>query len=255
MSSILNRSLLAFCLLATGMACRTRVSTAPRLISMNRTVELGPAESTQVSIAIGFGDLAVSGGAGGALDARFQYDVPDWRPEVTYAVAGGLGRLEVRQPSSDASVRARDARYSWDIRQPSKVRVQARDIRYSWDLRLPSKVPTDLTIEMGAGKVKLDTRSMTLRRLKVAAGAGEGTIDLSAVTNDLTARIEAGVGKLVLLVPTDVGVRVKADGIGSVHAGDLSHSDEGWTNAAWGKSKSSIRVDIVGIGDVEIRSI
>jgi hypothetical protein len=238
-----------------GTACRVPASKAPRLISMNRTVELGPAESTQISIAIGFGDLAVSGGAEGALDARFQYEVPDWRPQVTYAVADGLGRLEVRQPSSDASVRARGTRCSWDIRQPSKVRVQARDARYSWDLRLPNKMPTDLTIEMGAGKVKLDTRSVKLRRLRVAAGAGEGNIDLSAVTSDLAAKIEAGVGKLVLLVPTDVGVRVKADGIGSFHAADMSHSDEGWTNAAWGKSKASIRVEIAGIGDVEVKAV
>jgi len=254
MSRKLNCPLLSLCLLVTGIGCRTRVSTTPRLLTLDRTVELGPAESTQVSIAIGFGDLAVSGGAEGALDARFQYDVPEWRPKVTYAVADGLGRLDVQQPSTDAGAQARGAHYSWDVKQPSKVRVQARDVRYSWDLKLPSKVPTDLIIEMGAGKVKLDTRSMKLRRLKVSAGAGEGSIDLSAVTNDLTAKIEAGVGKLVLLVPTDVGVRVKADGIGSFHAPEMTHNDEGWTNSAWGKSTASIRVDVAGIGDVEVKA-
>ncbi len=248
-------SLVAVGIMLTAVVCRVPAAKGPRAMSMDRGVELGQAESTQVSIAIGFGDLTVSGGAEGALDAHFQYDVPDWRPIVTYTVADGLGRLDVHQPSSDASERTKDTRYSWDARHPSKVRVQARDVRYNWNLRLPGKVPTDLTIEMGAGKVRLDTRSMKLRRLKVAAGAGEGDIDLSDVTSDLTAKIEAGVGKLVLLVPTDVGVIVKADGIGSVHAAEMSHSDEGWTNAAWGKSKASIRVDVAGIGDVEIKVV
>jgi hypothetical protein len=255
MSSRLPALLATVGIVLASAACRAPASKGPKVMSMDRKVALGQAESTQVSVAIGFGDLVVSGGAEGALDAHFQYDMPDWKPKVTYAVADGLGRLEVQQPSSDSSARSRDARYHWDIKEPGKIRVQARDVRYSWNLKLPSKVPTDLTIEMGAGKVKLDTRGMRLRRLKVAAGAGEGSIDLSTVASDLTAKIEAGVGKLVLLVPTDVGVRVKADGIGSLHAADLTHSDEGWTNAVWAKAKASIRVDIAGIGDVEVKAV
>jgi hypothetical protein len=239
----------------TAVGCRVPATKGPRAMSMDRKVALGRAESTQVSVAIGFGDLTVSGGAEGALDAHFQYDVPEWKPEVTYEVTNGLGRLDVQQPSSDASERTKGTHYSWDMRHPSKVRVQARDVSYNWDLKLPSKVPTDLTIEMGAGNVRLDTRSMKLRRLKVAAGAGEGNIDLSSVTGDLTAKIEAGVGKLVLQVPADVGVIVKADGIGSINAPEMTRGDEGWTNAAWGKSKTSIRVDVAGIGDVEIKTV
>jgi hypothetical protein len=235
MNGKVNCSLLTVCILLTG-GCRARVATAPTLVSIVRKFELGGAESTQVSVAIGFGDLTVSGGAEGALDARFDYDVPDWKPEVTYAAEDGLGRLTVRQPSSDAH-------------------VQAKDVRYHWDLRLSDQVPVDLTIEMGAGKVKLDTRGMKLRRLKVAAGVGEGNIDLTAVRTDLTAKVEAGIGKLVLLVPADVGVRIKADGIGQVHAKDLTHDEEGWKNAAWGKSEASIRVDIGGIGQVEAKSV
>ncbi len=235
MNSRLCISLATVGLLLAGIGCRVPAAKGPKVISMDRKVELGRAESTQVLVAIGIGKLSISGGAEGALDARFDYEIPEWKPVVTYEVEKGLGRLAIRQPDSKVGAKT--------------------DVRYDWDLRLPCKVPTDLAIEMGTGKVKLDTRGVSLRHLKVAVGVGEGNVDLSDVTTDLTAEVEAGIGKLVLLVPTDVGVRVKADGIGKVHAADLTRDDEGWTNAAWGKSKTSIGVDVSGIGEVEIQTV
>jgi hypothetical protein len=202
---------------------------------MEKKVELGRAESTQVFVAIGIGKLKISGGAKGLLDARFEYEIPEWKPEVTYEVEKGLGRLAVRQPDSKVGAKT--------------------DVRYDWNLRLTDKVPTNLVIEMGTGKVDLDTRGVNLRRLKVAVGVGEGRIDLSNVTTDLTAQIEAGVGKLKLLLPSGVGVQVKADGIGHVEAPSLTKNDEGWTNDVWGKSKVSVSVDVSGIGEVEIETV
>ena len=96
---------------------------------------------------------------------------------------------------------------------------------------------------------------MNLRRLKVTVGVGEGRIDLSNVTTDLNAKVEAGAGKLKLLLPSDVGVKVKAEGIGHVEAPTLNESDEGWTNDAWGKSRVSISVYVSGIGEVDIETV
>jgi hypothetical protein len=235
MSSRLSVLLVAVGIMLASIACRAPASRGPKVISMEKKVELGQAESVQVSVAIAIGQLTISGGAEGAVDARFDYVVPDWKPGVTYEVEEGLGRLTIKQPSSAA-------------------RVQAKDVHYDWNLRLPGKVPTDLAIEMGTGKIKLDTRGVKLHHLKVAVGAGEGSIDLSDATTDLTAKVEAGLGKLLLVVPTSIGVRVKVDGIGRVHAPDLTRDDTILTNAAWGKSKSSIQVDIAGIGEVEIKT-
>jgi predicted membrane protein len=202
---------------------------------MDRKVELGRAESTQVSVAIGIGQLNISGGAEGALDSRFDYEIPEWKPEVTYEVEKGLGRLAVRQPDSKVGANT--------------------DVRYDWNLKLRDKVPTDLVIQMGAGKIDLDMRRVSLRRLEVTVGVGEGRIDLSNVTTDLTAKVEAGAGKLKLLLPSDVGVKVKTEGIGHVEAPSLNESDEGWTNDAWGKSRVSISVYVSGIGEVDIESV
>ncbi len=231
----LSLSLALVGLLLASIGCRTSAPKVRRTISRDKKVELGRAESTQVSVAMGIGKLSISGGAEGALDARFDYEIPEWKPVVTYEVEKGLGRLAVKQPDSKVGAKT--------------------DVRYDWRLRLSGKVPTDLVIEMGTGSVNLDTRGVNLRRLKVAVAVGEGRIDLSDVTSSLNAKIESGVGELELLVPSDVGVMVRADGIGHVQAPDLTKGDEGWTNAAWGKSKASVNVDVSGIGEVRIETV
>jgi len=226
-------------LLLAGTGCYVPAPKVRKTVSMNNKVEIGGAESTKVSIAVGVGKLNVTGGAEGLLDARFEYNIPDWKPEVSYEVKEGFGRLTIEQPATVVGA-------TW----PSNV-------RYEWNLRLSDKVPMDLDVEMGVGKMDLDTRGMNLRHLKVDAGVGEGRIDLSGATADLTADVEAGIGKLKLLLPSDVGVRVEAEGgIGHIQAKGLTSDGEAWTNDAWGKSKVSIRVNVEGgIGKVEIETV
>jgi hypothetical protein len=222
-------------IMLAGIGCGAPAAKSHRMITMDKNVALGRAESTQVSIGIGIGNLSVTGGAEGALEARFDYETPEWKPEVTYDVEQGLGRLAVRQPDSKVAANS--------------------DVRYDWNLKLAGKVPTNLVIETGVGKVELDTRGLNLRHLKVSDGVGEGRLDLSYVRSDLTVEVEAAIGKLQLLLPTDIGVEVKADGIGRVVAAELNRGDSTWTNAAWGKTKASISVDISGMGEVDIETM
>jgi len=238
-----NRSLCVLfaiaALVLAGTGCYVPSPKVGKSMSSDSKVAVGDAESTKVSIAVGVGKLNVTGGAEGLLDARFEYNIPDWKPEVSYEVEKGLGRLTIEQPSSVVGA-------TW----PSNV-------RYEWNLRLSDKLPMDLDVEMGVGKLDLDTRGLNLRHLKVDAGVGEGRIDLSGTTSDLVADVEAGIGKLKLLLPSDVGVRVEAEGgIGHVRANGLTGNGDVWTNDAWGKSKVSVRVNVEGgIGEVEIEKV
>jgi hypothetical protein len=226
-------------IMLAGAGCYMPAPKVGKTMSVDSKVEIGGAESTKVLIAVGVGRLNVTGGAEGLLDARFEYNIPDWKPEVSYEVKAGFGRLTIEQPATVVGA-------TW----PSNV-------RYEWNLKLSDKVPMNLDVEMGVGKMDIDTRGMNLRHLKVHAGVGEGRIDLSGATADLVADVEAGIGKLKLLLPSDVGVRVEAEGgIGHVQAKGLTSDGEAWTNDAWGKSEPSIRVTVEGgIGEVEIETV
>jgi len=209
-----------------------------RTESLRQQVGLAGAESVSVSVIIGVGKLRLAGGGDSLLDAKFEYNIPDWKPVVSYNVEDGRGRLVVEQPSRVVGA-------TW----PGNV-------RYNWDLRLNPEVPLDLEVDMGVGKSEVSLAGLNLNRLSIAAGVGEGMVDLSGIRpSDLDATIKAGVGKLTLVLPADVGVRVEARaGLGRVNATGLKVEDDAWVNEAWGKTGTSVRVEVEGgIGEVEMR--
>src|SRR3712207_9434526 len=72
---------------------------------------------------------------------------------------------------------------------------------------------SDLVVEMGAGESDLDLDSLTLTGLDLQMGAGETTVALTGdYAQDFDASIEGGVGGATVLVPSEVGVRVRAEG-------------------------------------------
>jgi hypothetical protein len=227
-------------LLISVVGCYVPSPKLGKTASVQEKVELTGAESVSVSVTLGVGKLRLAGGAESLLDARFEYNIPDWKPVVSYNVEGGRGRLTVEQPSRDVGA-------TW----PGNV-------KYDWDLKLNSAVPLELEIDMGAGKSEVDLKGLNLRRFSLEAGVGEGTVDLSGPRpSDLDATIKAGVGKLALVLPSDVGVRVKAQaGLGHVNADGLKADGDAWINEAWGKTKTSVRVEVQGgIGEVEMRLV
>ena len=206
--------------------------------TLQQKVGLAGAESVSTSITIGVGKLKLAGGADSLLDARFEYNIPDWKPVVSYKVEDGRGGLIVEQPSRVVGA-------TW----PGNV-------RYDWDLKLKDSIPMDLEIDLGVGKSEVDLRGLDVRHLSLEAGVGEGSVDLSGPReSDLDATIKAGVGKLTLFLPSDVGVRIKAQaGLGHVNADGLKADGDAWVNQTWGKTKTSVRVEVEGgIGEVEMR--
>ena len=226
------------------------------LVEESRSVEMGDAQSVEADITMGLGKLVITGGADDLMEADLTYNVPDWKPELDYRVRGEEGHLVVRQPSS------RDLGWS-------------RRVRYEWDLRFKEGVPLDFTVELGAGRSYLEIGSLDVRRLDLDAGAGEVEIDLTgqptleeleietgagSVTVDMTgqwradleADISGGVGKLVLRLPRDVGVRVDVEkGIGRIKADGFTRRGGAYVNEAYGESDVTLRIDCTtGIGEI-----
>jgi hypothetical protein len=230
-----------------------------KLQTESETVKLGDAASVRVEIDMGAGELDVAGGAAELLEANFTYNVAELKPEVDY----GGGTLSVRTPDVETGIGS-----LWD----------AGDYRYEWDLRLNDDVPMELQVRVGAGRTDLKLGSLSLTRLDVGGGAGEVLVDLSGSTslnrldieggagaltvdltgawqNDLEASIAGGVGKRILILPRDTGVRVKVEvGVGSVDAAGLTKEGDYYTNDAYGQSEATLYVDLAGgVGEAELR--
>jgi hypothetical protein len=220
-------------------------------------VELGQATSALVAVSIGTGSLYLDGDGVNLMDSIFTYNVGDWKPEVHYEEDGAIGRLSVSQPEFRAA-----------------LPVNMGDIRYEWAVHLNDDLPINLSVTLGAGdgelilsrllldsfdfkggagEVDIDLRGSTVNDLDVALGAGDVALDLSGQwLQDVQATIKGGLGRVRLILPSDVGVRVTTQGmLSKINAPDLINNSGTYTNARYGQSDVSMNIDIEsGIGEI-----
>jgi hypothetical protein len=187
---------------------------------------------------MGAGELNLTGGVDALMEADFTYNVADWKPEVNYDVSGDTGELIMEQGQGEG--------------------VPGGAARNEWDLRFNDDVPLDLSVQMGAGESDLDLDSLTLAGLDLAMGAGETTVDLTGdYEQDLAANIEGGVGEATVQLPSEVGVRVDAEGgLGEINTEGLQREGEAYVNDAYGDSDVTLDVDIRGgVGQINLEVV
>jgi hypothetical protein len=178
--------------------------------------------------------MHVEGGAIQLMNADFTYNVAEWKPQVNYAVNGGVGNLEVEQPGPGSST---------------------GNTKNEWNVHLTDKTPMDMTVDMGAGRAMLTLAGLSLGRLELNMGAGETTVDLTGNwKSDLSAQIHGGVGKATIRLPRDVGVHVVAHGgLGSINAEGFLKQGDAYVNDQYGKSPVSLRIEVEGgVGEIDL---
>jgi hypothetical protein len=197
------------------------------------------AQSVRAHLKIGAGELNVSGGADALMEAEFAYNVADWKPDVSYDVSGDTGELSVEQGSGQ------------DVRPGG-------DARNEWDVLFSDEMPTDLRVQMGAGESSLDLDSLTLTGLDLQMGAGKTTVDLTGdYTSDFDASIQGGVGEATVMLPSEVGVRARAEGgLGNINAKGLKKEGDSYVNEAYGSSEVTLEVDVQGgVGQINLEVV
>jgi len=243
--------------LVTG--CDAEALEIGALQTESTTVELGAAEQVSAEITMGAGRLEIGGGSDALLEAQFTYNVQGWKPEVSYEVSDGSGRLIVDQPDTREGL-------SFDLDK----------IRYEWDLALNEDVPMDLAVTVGAGDSRLELGGLALNRLGFESGAGDVEIDLRGSTahdltvrmgagdvsvdlsgnwqQDLSADIKGGLGRATVILPSATGVRVQVQGgLGQVNAAGLSRNGDVYTNDAYGESGTTLDINIEGgVGEINL---
>jgi hypothetical protein len=203
-----------------------------------QTVEAQGAKSVHAEIELGAGELDLSGGSAGLMDADCYYGRAWQKPEVTYSVTGGNGELDMRQPGTN------------NIHFGSSQ-------RNDWNLRFGNQIPLDLEIKMGAGTGRLLLSGLPLTHLRVEGGAGTLFVDLSGDwKQSIDGRISGGVGTVTVRLPASVGVLVHArGGLGAVNAPGFQRDGDAYVNSAYGKSPVTLTLDIEGgIGTIDLES-
>jgi hypothetical protein len=205
-----------------------------------QAIQLDGATSASVKLEMVAGKLTVRGGADAAqvAEADFTYNVDEWRPTVSYNVSDEHGTLKIAQPDPD------DLK-PWDI----------DDVTYTWNVQLNETVPTDLNVELGAGRNTLTLGGLDLSDLRVKTGAGDTTLDLSGDwQHDLDASIDGGAGKLTVRAPHDIGVRIDTDtGLVDTNSDGFTKQDGDYVNAAYATADVILTIHVdAGAGQVNL---
>ena len=205
----------------------------------SKLVDPKDAQSARAQLKMGAGELNLTGGADRLMEGEFSYNVSEWKPKVSYDVSGGEGELVVKQRSAEGGGLSGGARNEWNI-------------------SLNDEVPTDLVVQMGAGESDLDLDSLTLTGLDLQMGAGKSTVDLTGdYAQDFDASIEGGVGEATVLLPSEVGVKAKAEGgLGKINAKGLEKVGDSYINDAYGESDVNLSVDVQGgVGEINLKVV
>jgi hypothetical protein len=206
----------------------------------SKSVDPKEADSARASLKMGAGELNLTGGADQLMEADFSYNVSEWKPKVSYDVSGQEGELIVKQGGANEDVRL------------------GGDARNEWDISFNDEVPTDLVVQMGAGESDLDLDSLALKGLDLQMGAGKTTVDLTGdYAQSFDASIEGGVGEATVLLPSEVGVKAKAEGgLGKINAKGLKKVGDSYVNDAYGESDTNLSVDVKGgVGVINLKVV
>lgn len=130
----------------------------------------------------------------------------------------------------------------------------------SWTVGFCTAVPLTLDVELGAGTSDLSFGGLDLRTLTMSMGAGDTTLDFSgAWDHNVDVQLQAGIGKVTMRFPADVGVRVEThnSGIGDFVADEgFVRQGSAFVNRAYGETTATIGVSIQrGIGEVRLETV
>ena len=198
-----------------------------------QSIDLDNSDFVSVRLRMGAGELSARGGSPKLMDGEFSVRRLAMKPKIHYDASGFRGRLRVEEPSG----------------------VHTSNSRYRWDLRFNDDKPLDLDVELGAGEARLDLGSLNLRSVDVHMGVGELRLDLRGKPkSDYTVNLRGGVGEATVYLPQDVGIVADAQGgIGGITARGLVKRDGEYVNDAYGRAKTTIRLDIRGgIGAINL---
>jgi DUF4097 and DUF4098 domain-containing protein YvlB len=245
-------------------------------------VELGSAEAVSTDLAMNSGNMVVAGGAEDLMDATFVYNVPEWKPEVSYEGFGAEKNLVVAQPDVPGATFG--------------------NVRNDWEILLSDEVPMDLSVSNSSGDGELDLDDLSLGSLSVETSSGDVSADLggdqalleevevdsssgdvgvemtgdysSAVSletdlssgdltmditgewaEDLEGDLSVSSGTITLELPENVGVYVEAEtSSGDVSADGFRLEDDAYVNGAYGESDVTLGLSAeASSGDINLR--
>jgi hypothetical protein len=228
---------------------------------LKKNIEAGKAKSVKTDITFPAGKLYISPNANALCEGLYKYRRDLWKPDISYNEDSEKGYLKIEAFDNRDERKYDDSdqtewiiSFNRNIRNEMKIEMIAGES----NIDLQSCKLDRFEFEMVAGESHINLRNSSVPYFEFKAVAGEAEIDLSGEwKNDLDGEIKGGVGELTITLPSDIGIKLNiSGGLGEVHAPAFDKHNREYTNELYGKTKSSLYLDITGgIGTVNVRVI
>ncbi len=139
-------------------------------------VEPGDATEVHVYLKLDGGRLDIQGGDDRLFKGQFVYSAPELRPRVEYDVQARHGELRVTQSGTT---------------RPNRP---AGGWHNEWRLQLGSGVPIDLEADVGASTGEIDLGGLSLKSLRLSAGAANIKVRFSKPNPELLSIVNVRTG-------------------------------------------------------------
>ncbi|MCT4663257.1 MAG: toast rack family protein [Tissierellales bacterium] len=203
-----------------------------------KTYELEDQEDVDelnIDCVLGIGEFSIKGGSEKLVDAQFEYSNEAWEPQIDNSRVGRIQNVDMKNPSVNLN--------------------SLNNYKYNWKLELSKIKPVSLDLDLGIGEGELDFREVNLKNLNLQMGVGDVTLNLRKnYGKDLDIHIDGGVGKLKVLLPKDIGVKVKINGgLKAVSGKNILMKNDIYYNNSFQTSDYVVELDIAaGIGQIEL---
>ena len=222
------------------------VNTSVSSVTVDRTETVSQQTEgvEKASVSIGFGS--------GALNIAALAPNSDLLIEGAVDLSKGESIRKEYRTTGGAGVYTLESTGSWSsgpdlIVSPSK----------NWDLNLNQDLPLELKVNAGAGKSTIDMTNLTLRRFDLDGGVGQVTVKL-ADSGRYDVRIDGGVGQVIIMIPQGLGARVQVDGgLGGVTTqGDFTHRGDVYTTGNYDTAENRATVYVSGgVGQTILKTL
>lgn len=203
------------------------------------SIEKDKAKALDIELDLGAGEMTVSKGANDWVEGSVKYNHKHLKPKVTYDRNGSKGKVKIEQAKN---------------KLPN---MKLGKFKNEWNLELSDNIPMDLEVNAGASKTDLDLKGLNLKSLDIENGVGELKVDLGGDwKHSFDTKIETGVGKTTIILPSDIGVKIKSNkGIGKANVVDFISKGNGvYVNEAYENAKETLTVDMdMGVGEVTFK--
>ena len=223
-------------ILFAASGCNTVVSGEVKEESI--LIKKDKARELDVELNLSVGELTLSKGAEDWVEGSIKYGKKKLKPEVIYNRKGNKGEVIIKQKSLNS--------------------FNNSNIKNEWNLELTDNVPMNLSVDSGVSSTELDLQGLMLEKLDIDAGVGDLHVDLGgdAWENSFETNITTGVGEATVILPSEVGVKIKSEkGLGTSNVvGFISQGEGVYVNEAYEDADVILTVNTeIGVGDITFK--